>query len=151
MCGVTDEQKAEVETFLRNISRPIMGKAKAKQSAGQRALDITKQSSRLDDVDMDTLLRMDSAELKKRGERAWLQHVKRRLLVMLHFRRFLLMLRRLLMLAGVPVQERRRILNFAYKVKSGWTYEGKEPGDWKAWKEPKGSIDPLSGSVTPAR
>ena len=69
LCGISDEQKAEVETFLRNISRPIMGKAKAKQSAGQKALDLTKQLSRLDDVDMDTLLRMNSAELKNRGER----------------------------------------------------------------------------------
>ena len=53
--------------FLRVASRPIMGKAKARQSAGQKALDLTKQLKNLDDLDMGALLRADGAELKRRG------------------------------------------------------------------------------------
>lgn len=59
--------KAELLEFLKSASRPIMGKAKAKQSAGQKPLDMTKQASRLDDLDLPGLLRCDSEELKRRG------------------------------------------------------------------------------------
>lgn len=62
-----DASKAEVLEFLRAASRPIMGKAKAKQSAGQKALDLTKQANRLDGVDMAGLMRIKSAELESRG------------------------------------------------------------------------------------
>ena len=58
---------AEVLEFLRAASRPIMGKAKAKQSAGQKAVDLTKQVNRLEGLSMDGLLRVDGAELRRRG------------------------------------------------------------------------------------
>ena len=67
LCGVTDAQTSELEDFLKNASRPKMGKAKAKQSAGQRELDLTKQLSRLGGTPLTDLLRMDSAALKEQG------------------------------------------------------------------------------------
>ena len=67
LCGVTDEQKAEVESFLKNAQRPKMGKAKAKQSAGQKAIDLMKQASRVNEGTLDDLLRMDSKQLKEKG------------------------------------------------------------------------------------
>ena len=42
-----EARKAELLEFLRCASRPIMGKAKARQSAGQKALDLTKQMKKL--------------------------------------------------------------------------------------------------------
>ena len=65
--GPTDEQKAEVVEFLHAASRPIMGKAKAKTSAGQKALDLTKQAGRLEDVDLTGLLRLTTEDLRERG------------------------------------------------------------------------------------
>lgn len=65
--GPTDEQKAEVLEFLRAASRPIMGKAKAKTTAGQKALDLTKQAGRLEDVDITGLLRLTTEDLRERG------------------------------------------------------------------------------------
>ena len=59
--------KAEVLEFLRAASRPIQGKAKAKTSAGQMALDLTRHASRLEDLDLKGVLRCDGAELKRRG------------------------------------------------------------------------------------
>ena len=44
-----------------------MGIAKAKQSAGQKALDLTKQANRLGDLDMPALLRCDREKLKELG------------------------------------------------------------------------------------
>ena len=44
-----------------------MGKAKARQSAGQKALDLTKQMKNLEDLDLAAVVRLNSAELKKRG------------------------------------------------------------------------------------
>ena len=44
-----------------------MGLAKAKQSAGQRAMDLTKQLSKLDGLALDDLLRVNGAALKERG------------------------------------------------------------------------------------
>ena len=41
--------------------------SKARQSAGQKALDLTKQMKNLDDLDLKTLLRLDGAELRRRG------------------------------------------------------------------------------------
>lgn len=60
-------RKAELQEFLRAASRPVMGKAKARQSAGQRALDLTKQLKNLDDLDVRGLAKVDGAELKRRG------------------------------------------------------------------------------------
>ena len=60
-------RKKELLDFLRTASRPIMGKAKAPQSAGQRAIDLTKQLKNLDDLDLRALLRLDTEALKKRG------------------------------------------------------------------------------------
>ena len=60
-------RKAELLEFLRSASRPIMGKAKARQSAGQKPLDLTRQMKNLDDVDVGALLRMGGAELARRG------------------------------------------------------------------------------------
>jgi hypothetical protein len=67
-CSSVDEaSKAAVLEFLRTASRPIMGKAKAKQSAGQKAIDLTKQANRLEDLDLQGLIRVDGAELRRRG------------------------------------------------------------------------------------
>ena len=62
-----EARKAELLEFLRCASRPIMGKAKARQSAGQKALDLTKQMKNLEDLDLAAVVRLNSAELKKRG------------------------------------------------------------------------------------
>ena len=59
--------KAALEAFLKNISRPKMGQARAKQSAGQRAMDLSKQLSKLDGLTLDELLRIDGATLKEKG------------------------------------------------------------------------------------
>ena len=64
--GVSDEAKEQVLNFLKAASRPKMGKAKAKQSAGQRALDLTRSAKALDDLDLPGLLRLKGADLKKR-------------------------------------------------------------------------------------
>ena len=63
----SEEEKARVLKFLRVASRPIQGMGKAKQTAGQKALDLTKQASRLEDLDLNGVLRCDTKELKKRG------------------------------------------------------------------------------------
>ena len=65
--GVSEESTALVEKFLERASRPIMGKARAKQSAGQRALDLTKQAKNFEGMDLPALLRLDGAALKKLG------------------------------------------------------------------------------------
>ncbi len=57
----------DVPTFLAAASRPIMGKAKAKQSAGQKALDLSKHESKLADLDFAVLLRADGEQLKELG------------------------------------------------------------------------------------
>eukprot|EP00320_Phaeocystis_rex_P005980 CAMPEP_0119071602 /NCGR_PEP_ID=MMETSP1178-20130426/52160_1 /TAXON_ID=33656 /ORGANISM="unid sp, Strain CCMP2000" /LENGTH=90 /DNA_ID=CAMNT_0007053543 /DNA_START=210 /DNA_END=482 /DNA_ORIENTATION=+ len=44
-----------------------MGKARAKQSAGQRALDLTKQAKNFEDIDLPALLRLDGKALKELG------------------------------------------------------------------------------------
>ena len=62
-----EARKAELQEFLRSASRPIMGKAKARQSAGQKELDLTKQMKNLDDLDLHGLLRLGGEELKNRG------------------------------------------------------------------------------------
>ena len=56
-----------LEGFLKAASRPIMGLAKAKQSAGQKALDLTKHTNRLADMDLNGLLRTNREQLKKLG------------------------------------------------------------------------------------
>ena len=65
--GVSEESTALVQSFLERASRPIMGKARAKQSAGQRALDLTKQAKNFEGMDLPALLRLDGAALKKLG------------------------------------------------------------------------------------
>ena len=102
-----DAAQAEVLEFLRAASRPKVGKAKAKQSAGQKALDLTKQANRLGDMDMNGLLLTNGKQLKE---------------------------------MGVPVQERKRMLNFIDKYLQGYRHDGR-PGKhaWKGWREP--SID----------
>ena len=60
-----DAKQAEVLEFLRCASRPKMGKAKAKQSAAQRTLDLTKFAGKFEDLP--TLLRMKTPELKDAG------------------------------------------------------------------------------------
>ena len=67
LCSVAEASQAEVLEFLRAASRPVMGHAKAKQSAGQKALDLTKQASRLEDLDMRALALVDTHELRRRG------------------------------------------------------------------------------------
>ena len=68
LCEAADEaRKAELLEFLRCASRPIMGKAKARQSAGQKALDLTKQAKNLDDLDLRALVRCDQPRLPERG------------------------------------------------------------------------------------
>jgi hypothetical protein len=66
-CAKSSGAMMDVEEFLRVASRPIMGKAKAKQSAGQRAIDLTKQASKLADLDFPALLRTNSRQLKELG------------------------------------------------------------------------------------
>ena len=44
LCAVSEEAQAEVLKFLTAASRPKMGLSKAKQSAGQRALDLSKST-----------------------------------------------------------------------------------------------------------
>ena len=87
-----EARKAELLEFLRSASRPIMGQAKARQSAGQRPIDLTKQMKNLEDLSFHELLRIDGAELKKRG---------------------------------VPVQDRKRIRNFADKYVQGYRHDGR--------------------------
>lgn len=69
LCDAAEDEgrKAELLEFLRTASRPIMGKAKARQSAGQKPLDLTKQMKNLEDVDVGALLRMGGPELARRG------------------------------------------------------------------------------------
>lgn len=100
----TEASQPELESFLVAASRPIMGKAKARQSAGQKALDLTKQLNRLKDFDIPTLLRASSKQLKD---------------------------------VGVPVQERKRLLNFLNKYKQGYRHDGREgPKAWLGWQPP---------------
>lgn len=63
----SDAAQQEIQTFLANTSRPKMGQAKAKQSAGKKIIDMSKQSSRLEGLDMAALLRTTGADLKTRG------------------------------------------------------------------------------------
>ena len=56
-----------MQSFLERASRPKMGKARAKQSAGQRELDLTKQAKHFEDMDLPALLRLDGAALKQLG------------------------------------------------------------------------------------
>jgi len=100
----TDAAKAQVEEFLRAASRPKMGVAKAKQSAGQKALDLTKQANRMKDMDLKALLQTDGRKLKE---------------------------------LGLPVQERKRLLNFIDKYLRGYKHDGR-PGQhaWKGWRAP---------------
>ncbi|KAL1529120.1 hypothetical protein AB1Y20_000080 [Prymnesium parvum] len=67
LCAASEAQAAELSSFLRNASRPKMGKAKAKQSAGQRALDLLKHLPRLEGTSLPQLLRMKSKQLAKLG------------------------------------------------------------------------------------
>lgn len=111
LCGAADAGQAELLDFLRNASRPIWGRAKAKQSGGQAALDLTKQLPRLEGLDLRGLLACKTAELKERG---------------------------------VPVRERKRMLNFIDKYRQGWRHDGRGgPGNeqgvkrlWKGWRPP---------------
>lgn len=75
--GVDEAVKAEVREFLRVSSRPIMGQAKKKRTAGQKAVDLLKHEGRFEDVNLHELLRMDSEELKRRG----LQPIERKLIL----------------------------------------------------------------------
>mmetsp|Transcript_5482 Transcript_5482/g.10806 ORF Transcript_5482/g.10806 Transcript_5482/m.10806 type:complete len:143 (-) Transcript_5482:256-684(-) len=65
--GTSEESKALIHKFLERASRPKMGKARAKQSAGQRALDLTKQAKNFEDIDLPALLRLDGKALKELG------------------------------------------------------------------------------------
>lgn len=115
-----EARKAEVLEFLRSASRPIQGKAKAKQSAGQRAVDLTKQMKNLDDVDLHAILRMSREDLVKRG---------------------------------VPVQDRKRLMNFANKYVQGYRHDGRQgKAAWKGWLPPYKQTDhPLYVSHTGMR
>ena len=62
-----EAKKALVQRFLDAASRPKMGKGRAKQSAGQRALDLGKQAKSLEDLDLPQLLALDGASLKERN------------------------------------------------------------------------------------
>ena len=86
------------------LPRPKMGVAKAKQSAGQKALDLTKQANRMKDMDLKALLHTDGKKLKE---------------------------------LGLPVQERKRLLNFIDKYLRGYKHDGR-PGQhaWKGWRAP---------------
>ena len=64
---VSEESKAAVLDFLKAASREKMGLAKAKQSAGQKALDLTRLAKQFDDLDLPGLLRLKTADLKQRG------------------------------------------------------------------------------------
>ena len=64
-----EAKKALVQRFLDAASRPKMGKGRAKQSAGQRALDLGKQAKSLEDLDLPQLLALDGAALKASGPR----------------------------------------------------------------------------------
>lgn len=44
-----------------------MGIGKKKKSAGQKALDLTKQMSRLEDLGLQGVMQLTSVDLKKRG------------------------------------------------------------------------------------
>ena len=57
----------DLETFLKLISRPKMGNAKAKMSAGTKALDLPTQLSKLEGMAVDDLLKADGRELRRRG------------------------------------------------------------------------------------
>lgn len=71
-CNAGDSS-GELATFLSNASRPKMGKAKAKQSAGQKALDLMKQLPRLEGLTLPDFLGLRSADLRKRG--TWNEHL----------------------------------------------------------------------------
>lgn len=101
----TDATKNLVEQFLKAASRPKFGKAKAKQSAGQKPVDLTKQASRLGELDFAALLRTKGAALKE---------------------------------MGIPVQERKRMLNFLDKYRQGFRHDGRTgKHSWKGWRAPK--------------
>mmetsp|Transcript_2428 Transcript_2428/g.5481 ORF Transcript_2428/g.5481 Transcript_2428/m.5481 type:complete len:140 (-) Transcript_2428:303-722(-) len=113
---------AALELFLKNISRPKMGQAKAKQSAGQRAVDLTKQLNKLKGLTVEELTLMSSAELKRRG---------------------------------LPTQERKRIISFGHKLRTGWEHDGlvREKHAWKGWRAPQHDLRPPSesrGTQSPA-
>lgn len=63
---ISEASKAELMSFLKAASRPKLGLGKAKQSSGQKALDLTRQAKMFDDLDLPGLLRLKSADLKKR-------------------------------------------------------------------------------------
>ena len=63
---ISEASKAELLAFLKAASRPKLGLGKAKQSSGQKALDLTRQANVFDDLDLPGLLRLKSSDLKKR-------------------------------------------------------------------------------------
>mmetsp|Transcript_9418 Transcript_9418/g.20623 ORF Transcript_9418/g.20623 Transcript_9418/m.20623 type:complete len:150 (-) Transcript_9418:134-583(-) len=105
LCSTPEpDAKAELELFLQRASRPIMGLGKAKQSAGQTPLDLTKYLKKLEDLTLDDIMAIRSEELEERG---------------------------------VPARERKRLLNFANKLRLGWVHDGRTGKHaWKGWKPP---------------
>ena len=102
LCTPSETALKEVQDFLVNASRPILGKGKSKTCAGQRPIDLTKHTSRLEGLDMAALLEARHDKLKE---------------------------------LGLPAADRKRLMRYTYKVRQGYTHQGK-PGDWKAWKAP---------------
>ena len=67
MCAAAEGEKARLEAFLRSASRPKMGAARAKQTAGQKALDLTRHVGAMEGVTLEQLAAMGTVELKKLG------------------------------------------------------------------------------------
>ena len=67
LCDAADGEKARLEAFLRSASRPKMGEARAKQSAGQKALDLARHLGAMEGITLDQLAAMGTIELKKLG------------------------------------------------------------------------------------
>jgi len=60
-CMATAAAAAEANpmtTFLKNASRPKMGLSKAKQSAGQRVIDLTKHESKFAEMSFEELIQV---------------------------------------------------------------------------------------------
>ena len=136
--GPDEEMKARVLDFLRVSSRPIQGKAKAKQSAGQRAIDLTKHASKLEDLDLNGLLQADGREVRTiqmplsasvaPTTASNPSHLFFHVLSLLFWQ---------LAKRGVPCQDRKRLMRFTSKYVQGWRHNGKEGNrPWKGWRPP---------------
>ena len=148
---------SQIEEFLRRASRPKMGKAKAKQSAGQRAIDLTKHLSKFEDMSYEQLLQVACGlhienalsgggtswlPAPRSPARAALGQATRARYSPLHENpcaRPPPQARKVdLDPLGLPCQDRKRLLRFVDKARQGWLHDGREGGkQWKGWVPPE--------------